>query len=161
MKFQMEAEAVANLAPGRVGSILWNNSAVLCVYPEHLSAAELKGRELCLFAGKISRWRRTQAVARSSLAAFGQVYSERWKDLESMQSEQKEGLFKIDDNIVARAFGGSRIEISVVPKKVRALKLGDAGNVLDREIPSPEGSSVSKRRATGNLPCKQRDPRKC
>lgn len=49
----MEAGAVASLAPGRVGSILGNNSAVLCVYPGHLRAAELKGCELCLFAGKI------------------------------------------------------------------------------------------------------------
>ena len=76
MKFQMEAGAVANLASGRSGSILGNNSAILCLYPEHLSAAELKGHELCLFAGKISRRHRIQAVARSSLAAFGQVYSE-------------------------------------------------------------------------------------
>lgn len=96
----MEAGTVASLAPGRVGSILENNSAVLCVYSGHLRAAELKGRVLCLFAGKISRRHRTQAVARSSLAAFGQVYSEHWEDLESMQSEQKEGLFKIDDNMV-------------------------------------------------------------
>lgn len=49
----------------------------------------------------------------------------------------------------------------MVPKKVHASKLGDAGNVLDRKIPSVEGSSVSKGRATGNLPCKQRDPHQC
>lgn len=46
----MEAGTVASLAPGRVGSILENNSAVLCVYSGHLRAAELKGRELRLFA---------------------------------------------------------------------------------------------------------------
>lgn len=100
MKFQMEVGTVGNLARGRLGSILGNNSAVLCVYPEHLNAAELKGHELCLFAGKISRRHRIRAVAQISLAAFGQVYSECWEDLESMQSEQKEGLFKIEDNMV-------------------------------------------------------------
>lgn len=66
---------------------------------------------------------------------------------------RKTGLFKIEDNMV-----GLVIEVSAVTYKVHSWKLGKTGNVPDREIPTKEGSGVRKRKTTGILPFKQRDP---